>query len=142
MDELGESPTPDDGLYKLACSIDQYCGVISPWDTPLLIFGDDPADIYFLPDQYDGLFFRWIGANSIEQLTAFAVETASGDPWDETTSFEIEYPEMTLMDTCTFVGESAPRIDMTLQTGAYTVRSRYADTANIMAVVHRFDRVG
>jgi uncharacterized protein (DUF433 family) len=41
IDELGDSSTPNRGLYGLACSIDGYCGVISPWGTPFLIFGDD-----------------------------------------------------------------------------------------------------
>jgi hypothetical protein len=48
IDELGTSPTPDNGIYGLACSINDYCGIISPWGTPLLIFGDDPSDIFTL----------------------------------------------------------------------------------------------
>jgi hypothetical protein len=141
-DELGESPTPDDGLYRIACSIDRYCGVISPWDTPLLIFGDDPSDIYFLPEQHDGLFFRWIGADSIEQLAAFAIDTANGDSWDEMTPFTIVDPHMTLMDACAFADDSVPRIHMKLRIGSYTIRSRYAETPDVIAVVHRLEYVG
>ena len=140
--EVGDSPNPDEGLYGLACSIDKYCGVIAPWDTPLLIFGDDPADIYFSPEHYDGLFFRWIAADALEQLTEFAIAEASGDLWDEATSFEVAVRDMTLMDTCTFAGDSAPRIKLKLRAGSYTIRSRYAESPDVMVVVHRLEYVG
>ena len=142
IDELGDTVNPDEGLYGLACSLDAYCGVIAPWGTPLLVFGDDPADIYFAPDQFDGLFFRWIGAYSIEQLTAFAIDTSRADSWDETTDFRVFDSDMTLMDTCTFDGDIAPRIPVRLRLGSYTIQSRYAEGPGVMTVVHRFQYVG
>ena len=71
--ELGDAPNPDEGVYGCACSVEDYCGVIEPWGVKFLVFGDDPADIYYKPDEADGMFFRWIGADSIEQLTSFAI---------------------------------------------------------------------
>ncbi|MEY2613438.1 MAG: hypothetical protein RL069_2250 [Planctomycetota bacterium] len=59
IDELGTSPTPDNGIYGLACSINDYGGIISPWGTPLLIFGDDPSDILYFAVEYVGLIVRW-----------------------------------------------------------------------------------
>ena len=141
IDELGDSPTPDTGLYQLACSVDHYCGVISPWATPLLIFGDDPADIYFAEDEAYRLFFRWIGADSLEQLSAFAFDVARDDQWEEATSLTIRDADMTVMDTCTRDGDLSPRIQLTLKPGNYTIYSRYAEASNVMSIVHslKFD---
>ena len=142
MDELGDAPTPDEGLYGLACSIDAYCGVIAPWETPLLIFGDDPADIYFKPDEFDGLFFRWVGADSLEQLTAFAIVEAHGDEWDETVEFTVVTPDMTLMDTCALADDGEPRIRLNLRIGTYEINSRFAESDEVMAIIHRLTYVG
>ena len=142
FDELGESPTPDQGLYKLACSVEGYCGVVSPWGVPLLIFNDVPADIFFLPDHYDGLFFRWIGSDSIEALSDFAIEAADSKTWDETTAFNITDSDVTLMDTCTFPNDNTPGMQLKMRTGSYVIRSRYAEKSNIMTIVHRLEHVG
>ncbi len=81
IDELGTSPTPDIGLYGLACSINEYCRVISPWGTPLFIFGDDPSDIFYFADEYDGLLVRWALRTRFEHLAAFAIAEANTDSW-------------------------------------------------------------
>ena len=140
--ELGDAPSPDAGLYGLACSIDDYCGVISPWGSPLLIFGDDPADIYYHPEEFDGLLFRWIGAESLDQLADFAIEQSDVDSWDETIAFNVIHPEMTLMDCCTFLGDTAARINLSLRLGAHSIRSRYAESPSVMTIIHRLDYVG
>ena len=142
IDELGESPTPDQGLYKLACSVERYCGVVSPWGVPLLIFGEEPADIFYLPGHYDGLFFRWIGSDSIEALSDFAIEAADSETWDEATAFNITDSNVTLMDTCTFHEDNAPRIQLKMRTGSYIIRSRYVEKSNVMTIVHRLEHVG
>lgn len=142
IDELGATLSPDSGLYGHACSVDRYCGVIAPWNTPLLIFGDYPADIFYLPEQYDGLFFRWIGADSMDQLVSFAIAEADVDSWDETTIFDVVDQDMTVMDTCSFNGDTAPRIQLKMPTGSYAIRSRYAASDSVMTVVHRFERSG
>ncbi len=36
----------------------------------MLIFGDDPSDIFYFEDQYDGLLVRWVGAESLDRLAA------------------------------------------------------------------------
>lgn len=145
IDEIGVAPTPEAGLYGLACSIPMggaYCGVITPWDTPLLIFGDGPDDIFYAPHEFDGLFFRWCGAESLEQLTAFAIAESGREVWDETVEFRVVDSDMTLMDTCTFEGDDGPRIQLNLRTGAYLVKSRYAESTDVMTVVHRFEYLG
>ena len=142
INELGNSPTPDNALYRLACSVDDYCGIIKPWDTPLLIFGDDPSDIYYCPDQFSGLFFRWVGADSLEQLTAFAITESQGELWDEAIEFNVVDGDMTLMDTCTLYDDTEPRIHMNMQTGSYTISSRFAESPNVMTIIHRLEYVG
>ncbi|MBL8820348.1 MAG: hypothetical protein JNL58_30270 [Planctomyces sp.] len=99
IDELGTSPKPSSGLFGLACSINRYCGIISPWGTPLLIFGDDPSDIFYFEDEYDGLLVRWVGADSLERLAAFAIAEANTDSCDEMMEIEIVNEAMTIMDT-------------------------------------------
>jgi hypothetical protein len=142
IDELGESPSPDDGIYALACSIDDYCGVIAPWGTPLVIFGDQPSDIFYIPNHYDGLFVRWIGADSLDSLTDFAIAGANTDSWDERTEFEIVDGDMTIMDTCTYHDDNTPRIRLSLRIGKYRLYSRYAESADVITVIHRLDYVG
>ena len=131
-----------DGLYSLACSIDDYCSVLSPWKTQLLIFGDDPADMYHLPDEFDGLLFQWIGAESLEQLIDFAIAESRADSWDQVLTFTVTQSGMTLMDACTFAGDTATRIQLRLQLGLYTIKTRYAQGSDVMSVIHRFDYVG
>jgi hypothetical protein len=140
--ELGDAPTPDGGLYRLACSVDDYCGVIALWETPLLIFGDDPADIYYSPDEFDGLFFRWVAANSLNELTEFAVAQALSESWDQITIFHATDSDMTLMDTCTFDGDSQPRIRLQLRLGSYAFKSRYSEKSDVAAIVHRLEYIG
>ncbi len=142
IDELGKSPTPDAGLYGLACSINEYCGVISPWGTPLLIFGDDPSDIFYFADQYDGLLVRWVGAESLDRLAEFAIEEASTESWDEKKEIDIVDKAMTIMDTCTHHHDDAPRIHLSMRIGTYKLFSRYAESSDTMAIIHRLEYVG
>jgi hypothetical protein len=139
IDELGTSPTPDNGIYGLACSINDYGGIISPWGTPLLIFGDDPSDIFYLADEYVGLLVRWVGAESFERLAAFAIAEASTDSWDEQIEIEIVDEAMTIMDTYTFHDDPAPRIHRAMQIGMYKLYSRYAESSDAMAIIHRLE---
>ncbi len=142
IDKLGESPSPDEGLYGLACSINEYCGIISPWGTPLLIFGDLPSDIIYVPGQYDGLLVRWVGADSLERLAAFATAEASADAWDETKEIEIVDKDMTIMDTCTYHDDDASRIQLAMRIGTYRLCSRYAESSDVMAIIHRLEYIG
>ena len=142
IDELGTSPTPDNGLYGLVCSISEYCGIISPWGTPLLIFGDDPSDIFYLADENDGLLVRWVGAESFERLAAFAIAEASTDSWDEEIEIEIVAEAMTIMDTCAVHNDDARRIDLAMRIGTYKLYSRYAESSDVMAIIHRLEYVG
>lgn len=142
IDELGTSPTPDSGLYGLACSINDYCGVISPWGTPLFIFGDDPSDIFYFANEYDGLLVRWGAADSLEHLAAFAIAEANTDSWDEKMEIEIVNEAMTIMDTCTFHDDDAPRIHLSMQIGTYKLYSRYAKSRDAMAIIHRLEYLG
>ncbi len=137
INELGDEPTPDDGLYGLACSVNGYCGIIRPWDTPILILGDDPADIYWSSKRDGGLFIRWIGADSLEQLTAFAESVADAGNWTERVEWDAQFTNYTLMDTCTFFGDDATRIAMTIRAGKYVVESRYAESDDVMTIVQR-----
>lgn len=142
IESLGASPTPDVGLYGLACSINEYCGTIAPWGTPLLIFGDDPSDIFYFPDQYDGLLVRWVGADSLERLAAFALAEANTDSWDEKMEIEIVNEAMTIMDTCTFHDDDAPRIHLSMKIGTYKLYSRYVESTFVKAIIHRLEYLG
>ncbi len=135
INELGNEPTPDDGLYGLACSVSDYCGIIRPWDTPILIFGDDPTDIYWSPKTDGGLLIRWVGADSLEQLTAFAESVADAGNWTERIEWDAQFTNYTLMDTCTSVGDNAPRIAMTIPAGKYVIESQYAESDDVLTIV-------
>lgn len=138
IERLGDSPRADAGLYQLACSIDEYCGVISPWGKPLLIFGDDPADIFCLERENAPLFFRWVAGDSLEQLLAFALEIEDTSDWDESVSVALSSSQMTLMDTCTYVDDPLPRISVKIRPGTYTIRSKYAESSEMITIIHSF----
>ena len=140
--ELGEYPTPQSGPYGLACSIENYCGVIAPWETPILVFGDDPADLYFTASHFDGLFFRWIGADSLPQLLDFAVQQAQAETWDETAEFHVTQTDLTVIDAGAPTRDESTQIRLQLRAGAYTVQSRYAQSEDVMTIVHRLNHVG
>lgn len=137
--ELGNEPTPDAGLYALACSVDDYCGIIQPWGTPIIVFGDDPSDMYWSPDKDGGLFVRWVGAGSLEQLIAFAKAVSELDDWAERIEWDAQSTDYTLMDTCTFVGDTAPRVAITLPSGRYIIKSKYAESDSVMTIVQRLE---
>lgn len=139
INEIGDRPNSNEGLYGLACSVDKYCGVIAPWGTPLLIFGDDPADIYCRCEETVVVLFRWIAADSFEQLSAVAMRESRMGEWEETTSFEIVDGDLTLMDTCTYDGDPAPRIRIQLPAGGYKIQSRRAECTHATAIVHRLE---
>ncbi|MFO1096328.1 MAG: Imm21 family immunity protein [Planctomycetaceae bacterium] len=137
IDEMGDEPTPDEGLYGLACSVDAYCGIIEPWDSPLLIFGDDPCDMFWSPHQEGGLFIRWIGADTLEQLTAFANSVADAGDWAERTEWDAQFGNYTLMDTCACPGDGQPRIEIALRAGEYVIESQYAESDDVMTIVQQ-----
>ncbi len=139
ISELGNEPTPDAGLYALACSIDDYCGLIRPWDTPIIVFGDDPSDIYWSPDKDGGLFVRWVGAESLEQLLTVAKAVSETDNWTEQIEWDAQSADYTLMDTCSFIGDNAARIAMTLSAGTYIIKSQYAESDSVMTIVQRLE---
>ena len=139
ISELGNEPTLDAGLYALACSIGDYCGIIRPWDKPIIVFGDDPSDIYWLPDNDGGLLVRWVGAESLEQLIRFAKAASETDNWTEQIDWEAQSADYTLMDVCTFVGDTAPRIAITLPAGRYIIKSQYAESESVMTIVQRLE---
>lgn len=142
IDGFGDLASPDATLYDLACSIDDYCGVVSPWGTQLVIFGNDPSDIFYFPNHHDGLLVRWVGADSLSHLRDFAIGEADTDSWDERLEFTIVDEDMTLMDTCGSHGDKAPRIRLAMRTGKYTICSRYAENLHAMAIIHRLEYVG
>ena len=138
---MGPSPSPDDGLYGLACSVTDYCGVIDPWGKKILIFGDDPSDMYWLPSPDGGLFFRWIGADSLQQLTDFAKDIARLGNWTESVLWEADSEKYTAMDTCSFHGDDAPTIQLNLVPGRYRVDSLYAEDDDVMSIIQKLQRI-
>ena len=136
INQLGDA-NPSDGLYGLACSVHGYCGIIRPWETPILVFGDLPSDIYWSPrEQRGGLFIRWVGADSLEQLTKFAIGVADEGRWTERIEWDAQFTNYTLMDTCTFAGDHAAKIAIELPVGKYVVESQYAESNDVMTIVH------
>lgn len=142
IDKFGESRSAEDGLYGLANSINAYCGAISPWGTQLLIFGDDPADIFYFPNHFDGLLVRWVGADSLDQLRDFALAEANRSSWDERMELKVVENDMTIMDTCSHHEDNAPRIHLVMRKGTYAICSRYAENSDVMAIIHRLEYIG
>ncbi|QDU41295.1 hypothetical protein Mal4_56610 [Maioricimonas rarisocia] len=142
MDELGDAPAPDHGLYGMACSVDGWCGIIRPWETPLLVFGDEPADIYWLPGGEGGLFIRWLAADSLAQLTAFAESVAAAGNWTERLEWDAVTGDYVLMDTCAAPGDPSARMEIPLTPGRYAVESQYAESGEVMTVITRLQLVG
>ncbi|MFG0334159.1 MAG: Imm21 family immunity protein [Maioricimonas sp. JB049] len=141
MTELGDAPAKDHGLYGMACTVDGWCGIIRPWETPLLIFGDEPADIYWLPRGEGGLFIRWLAANSLAQLTTFAESVAAAGNWTERLEWDAVTGDYVLMDTCAAPGDPSARIEIPLTPGKYVVESQYAESGEVMTVVTRLQLV-
>lgn len=127
MEAIGDEPDPDTGLYGIACAVTDYFGLIEPWGTPVGIFGDDPGPLYYEPLEVGGLFFRWIGADSEEQLREFAHSIAKGEGWQERTEWQASQTNYTVMDSCAFAGDDKSRIFLELQPGRYVVESQYAE---------------
>jgi hypothetical protein len=143
IDQLGdEKPVPDSGLYGLACTVNDYCGIISPWGTPLLVFGDILGDIYWFPQLGDGLFARWIAAETHDDFVDFVSRELHTDDWPHSTQWLIGDSDLTLMDTCTFPGDDRFRLRLDLNPGTATVYSRYASDDANMCVLHRIQRGG
>ena len=135
--QLGDNPTPDEGLYGLACSINDYCGIIRPWNTSLLVFGDDPSDIYWSPENDGGLLIRWVAASTLEELTAFAKSVAARGDWMEYIEWHAQSTNYTLMDTCSYVDDNAARIDLVLSPGKYVIESQFAEAGDVATIVQR-----
>jgi len=127
----------------LACSIDEYCGVISPWGTPWPVFGVIPADIYWLPQLGERLFARWIAAETHDTFVDFVSREFCADDWPHSTQWLIGEPDLTLMDSCSFRGDDRFRLRLDLIPGVATVYSRYAsDDANVCVASDSTRRVG
>ncbi len=140
--ELGNAPRPANGLYGIVCDVTGLLGVVNPWEQPILVFGDEPTDIFFAPDIHDGLFFRWVGADSLASLQEFAISQSQKVEWEETLQWIVYDSDMTLMDSCIPSLEHAETIRLQLRTGTYTMRSRYASNGATMTILHRLDYLG
>lgn len=137
---IGDYPEPHTGLYGLACSVENYCGVIEPWGIPLIVFGDDPADIYSAEKEPYTFFFRWLGADTLVQLQDFAFQAAATNQWDEVLELKISDSHMSIIDSC--ASPASPRIDLQLKTGEYIMSSTYAQSSDVATIVHRLEYVG
>ncbi len=115
--ELGNAPRPTSGLYGIVCEVAGLLGVVNPWEEPILVFGDEPTDIFFAADIHDGLFFRWVGADSLESLQPFAIHQSQSDVWEETLQWKVDDSDMTLMDSCIPSLDHAETIRVWLRTG-------------------------
>ena len=123
---IGDKPDSEAGLYGLACSIERYCGVVSPWGIPFLVFGDDPSDMYWIPKGETGMFVRWVGADSLEQLVQFAKQIRDSNEWDEETQCAVTDIDLTVIDTCATNENREARIKLKLPIGNYIILSRYS----------------
>ncbi len=143
IDELGDdTPTPDTGLYGLTCSDTEYCGVISPWGKPILVFGDIPADIHWFPHLHDGVFARWIAGDGYDSFADFVAQESDKGDWPDSVQLSVIDANMTLMDSCTYPADDRFRLRLALPIGTHTIHSRYvANDANI-AVLHRIENGG
>ena len=125
IDALGDStPTPDDGLYGMACAIDDYCGIINPWGTPILVFGDIPADIYFFPHLRGGVFARWVAADDFDSFAAFVARESLVRDWPYCTQWPVVDSDLTLMDSCTTYRDARFRLPRWHPLGLFTLRVR------------------
>ena len=137
IDLLGNEPTSEHGLYGLACSVEDYCAVIKPWGKPVLVFGDDPADMYWMPEQHGGVLFRYLAADSFSQLSHFVSGECLRGNWQEILDWEATVDQFTIMDASTYRGDDAPRISLNLKPGLYRVESKYAENDSVMTIIHR-----
>lgn len=136
IDSLDDHPTPDAGLYGLACSVDSYCGVISPWGIPFLIFGDEPSDIFWVPEGDSGFFVRALAADSIEQLINFARQIREDAGWDERTMWTATESDLSVIDTCANGAPDEATIQLTIPTGRYEVLTKYVLSDRVETIVH------
>ncbi len=55
--------------------------------------------------------------------------------WAEQIEWDGQSTDYTLMDTCTFVADAAPRVAITLPSGRYIIKSTYAEADSVLTIV-------
>ncbi|YCM43726.1 Imm21 family immunity protein [Verrucomicrobiaceae bacterium 227] len=141
--DMGDHPTPDEGLYGKACHLDNpgYICAVPLQGTEVISITEDPSDIFWVPRKSGGLIIQWLAADSLEDLIAFGERVADNrDQWDETLEFEVPDSEVRIMDSCGFETDDQPKIDITLVPGLYQIKAALGEDETTMATVFEITR--
>ncbi len=137
---IGDVPEPDRRLYGEVCSGEGLMHLISFDGSTVVRIGEEPGDLFWLPDERGGLVVQWIGADSLEDLLMFAQKVAAAGDWQEALEITISDPELRMMDSCGFDGDEQPKIDVSIVPGDYEIRAAYAEDENTMATVFSLNK--
>ncbi|MFC0018330.1 Imm21 family immunity protein [Roseibacillus persicicus] len=134
---IGDKPEPDSGLYGEVCGTNSHMHRIRFKDRDVLRIGEDPGDLYWLPNSSGGLIIQWIAADSLEQLLEFGRFVAEQDSWTEELDIEVVSTSWRLMDSCGFDDDEQPKVDLVLERGLYRVSATYQQNDSTMATVYQ-----
>ena len=138
VEEIGTSPTPDEGIYEQVCHVGTlgFMRSVPFQGIEVISIAEHPDDIFWVPRQSGGLIIQWIAADSLEGLIAFGKQVADRrNHWQETLEFEILDAEMRIMDSCGFETDGQPKIDVTLPHGRYRINAAYEEDEDTMAMI-------
>jgi len=139
--ETGEVPTPHIGLYGEVCKAsDVHMDLISFRGTPVFVVVR-PEDVLWIPYEKGGIIAQWFGADSEEQFEAFAWDVMARDEWEETLEFDVEDPEIRIMDSLASETDGVNKIDVQLTPGRYRVDAAYVETELVMGTIFRLTRI-
>ncbi|MEJ6579276.1 MAG: Imm21 family immunity protein [Akkermansiaceae bacterium] len=142
--EIGDSPTPDEGLYEQVCHVGSlsFMRAIPFQGIEVISIAEQPDDIFWVPQPSGGLIIQWIAADSLEGLIVFSRQAADRRiHWQETLEFEIVESEIRIMDSCGFETDDQPKIDVTLAPGRYQINAAYEEDDDNMAMIFKISLV-
>lgn len=118
------SDSDDWGDYGRACAVAGYAELIPVGDVQALVLADEPAATTYLADRR--AFVRWIYARSEADLIRLVPQALESAVWESVGNWVITEP-VEMFDS-TLAGndrQAGPRLTMTVEPGAYQVRTAY-----------------
>lgn len=110
-------------------------------DVLVLRMGEGPYPVLWLPRADGALAVQWQGADSEEQLLAFAQRHEATDEWDEEITFDTGDGLFYLCEHAEALFGDTPLCEVTLPPGTCRVTAKWLENESVMAILFRFTRI-
>ena len=148
LEEAALAPQSDDSseveeAYEKICEGNEWLRQAPFEGGQLLRMGEGDGPFFWIPRPDGALAVQWLGADSEEQLLAFALENADSQTWEERVTFEAVEDRFYLADSTVIEWDIPGHSELCtvhLPRGTYQVVARFVTGEDVACIIFRFVR--